>query len=167
MEFINVNMDDHIQTSKSHVDEEDGLFWVNKSQATRPTIFENSSLTKETSSIRISKDNVLVLAAATPVGHLENSSSECSIFDYQQTLEHSSQNDHQDLINSTKSSMQKLMPSTHVAKNHPLNAIIGDVRSGITTRKKKQRCYVKMVANVCYTSTMELATITDALTDDH
>lgn len=62
--------------------------------------------------------------------------------------------------------MQNLMSSTHVAKNHPPNAIIGDARSDITTQKKEQSDYAKMVANVCFTSTMEPTTVTDALKDD-
>ncbi|KAA0033118.1 putative mitochondrial protein [Cucumis melo var. makuwa] len=40
-----------------------------------------------------------------------------------------------------------LMPSSHIAKNHPPSAIIGDVRSDITTWKKEQRDYSKMVTN--------------------
>ncbi|TYK02444.1 gag-pol polyprotein [Cucumis melo var. makuwa] len=38
---------------------------------------------------------------------------------------------------------------------------------GITTRMKERRDYAKMVANVCYTSTMEPTNVTAALTDEH
>lgn len=61
--------------------------------------------------------------------------------------------------------MQNLMPSSHIAKNHPLSAIIGDVRSDITTWKKERRDYSKMVTNVCYTSSTEPNTVTDVLKD--
>ncbi|TYK05238.1 F5J5.1 [Cucumis melo var. makuwa] len=39
--------------------------------------------------------------------------------------------------------------------------------SGVTTRKKERRDYAKMVANVCYTSTMEPTIVTATLTDEH
>ncbi|KAA0050418.1 putative gag-pol polyprotein [Cucumis melo var. makuwa] len=44
------------------------------------------------------------------------------------------------------SDASKMLPPTHIAKNHPFNSIIGDVRSGITTRKERKH-YAKMVAN--------------------
>ncbi|KAA0049580.1 putative copia-type pol polyprotein [Cucumis melo var. makuwa] len=59
------------------------------------------------------------------------------------------------------------MPPTHIAKNHPSSSIIGDVHSGIITRKKERRDYAKMVVNVCYKSTLEPTTVTAALTDKH
>ncbi|KAA0043140.1 F5J5.1 [Cucumis melo var. makuwa] len=59
------------------------------------------------------------------------------------------------------------MPPIHIAKNHPSSSIIGDVHSGITTRKKERIDYAKMVANVCYTSTLEPRNVTVALTDEH
>ncbi|TYK06512.1 putative copia-type pol polyprotein [Cucumis melo var. makuwa] len=72
-----------------------------------------------------------------------------------------------DITETAESSMQKLMPPTHISKNHPSNSIFGDVQSGVATRKKKRRDYAKMVANVCYTSTMEPTTIIAALTNEH
>ncbi|KAA0059761.1 putative mitochondrial protein [Cucumis melo var. makuwa] len=69
--------------------------------------------------------------------------------------------------NSTDSPKHKLMPLTHIAKHHPSSFIIGDVYSGIITRKKERRDYAKMVANVCYTSSLEPTTVTVALTDEH
>lgn len=59
------------------------------------------------------------------------------------------------------------MPPTPITKNHPSSSIIGDVQSGITTRKKERRDYTKMVANVCYTSTMEPTTVTAELIDEN
>ena len=55
----------------------------------------------------------------------------------------------------------------HIAKNHPSSSIIGDVHSGIITRKKKRKDYAKMVANVCYTSSLESITVSVAVTDEH
>ncbi|KAA0054113.1 gag-pol polyprotein [Cucumis melo var. makuwa] len=127
MESINVIVDDHSKMSNSSFDEEDGLFWVRKSQNTKPSVLAYSSLIEDSSSYRPSEDSVTIPTVITLADHLEISSSECSIFDYQQTTEHSSQNDNTDVTNSTESSMQKLVPSTHIAKNHPSNAIIGDV----------------------------------------
>ncbi|KAA0066271.1 gag-pol polyprotein [Cucumis melo var. makuwa] len=54
-----------------------------------------------------------------------------------------------------------------IAKNHPSSFIIGDVHNGIITRKKEKRDYAKMVANACYTATLEPTTVTVALIDEH
>ncbi|TYK27414.1 flocculation protein FLO11-like [Cucumis melo var. makuwa] len=78
--------------------------------------------------------------------------SEGSVSVLQQTNECSTK-----LIDTASSSIHKIMLPTHVVKNHPPSSIIGDVHSGI---------YAKVVANVCYTSTMEPTTITTALTDE-
>ncbi|KAA0038150.1 putative mitochondrial protein [Cucumis melo var. makuwa] len=61
----------------------------------------------------------------------------------------------------------KDVASNTYSQNHPSSSIIGDVRSGITTRKKERKDYANMVANVCYTSTMKLMTVVAALTDEH
>ncbi|KAA0058506.1 flocculation protein FLO11-like [Cucumis melo var. makuwa] len=67
----------------------------------------------------------------------------------------------------TDSSKCDLIPPTHIAKNHPSSFIIGDVHSGIITRKKERKDYAKMVANVCYTSLLEPTTVSATLFDEH
>ena len=97
--------------------------------------------------------------ASTSVNLFETCGSGASVTTCQQALERTA--------NSPDSPKQKIMSPTHIAKNHPSSSIIGDVHSGITTRKKERRNYAKMVANVCYTSTLEPTTVTVALTDEH
>ena len=47
------------------------------------------------------------------------------------------------------------VPSPHVQKNHPSSFIIGDPSAGITARKKDKIDYSKLIANICYTSSIE------------
>ncbi|KAA0045100.1 putative gag-pol polyprotein [Cucumis melo var. makuwa] len=102
---------------------------------------------------------------STSVDHFDISVNEASVSVGQQTNEYSVKLP--DIADTAGSSMQKILPSTHIAKNHPFSSIICDVHSGITTRKKERKDYAKMVANACYTSTMEPTTVTAALTDEH
>ncbi|KAA0068135.1 gag-pol polyprotein [Cucumis melo var. makuwa] len=73
MKSINVIVDDHNHTTKCLLDEEDGLLWVDQSQATRPTVSEDSSLTEENSYTQTSNDNIFVLVTVSPVDNLETS----------------------------------------------------------------------------------------------
>ncbi|KAA0033149.1 gag-pol polyprotein [Cucumis melo var. makuwa] len=52
-------------------------------------------------------------------------------------------------------------------KSADADFIIGDVHSGIIIRKKERKDYAKMVANVCYTSSLESITVSVAVTDEH
>ncbi|TYK01094.1 gag-pol polyprotein [Cucumis melo var. makuwa] len=47
------------------------------------------------------------------------------------------------------------IPSAYVRKNHPSSLIIGDPSAEITTRKKDKVDYLKMIADLCYTSAIE------------
>ncbi|KAA0056418.1 gag-pol polyprotein [Cucumis melo var. makuwa] len=60
-----------------------------------------------------------------------------------------------------------LVPSTHVKKNHPSSSIIGDPSAGITTRRKEKVDYTKMIADLCYVSTMQPTSIENALKDEY
>lgn len=65
-----------------------------------------------------------------------------------------------DELNNSESTHETIVPQlgppSHVTKNHPPSYIIGDVQSGVTTRKKDRIDYAKLIANVCYTSSIEL-----------
>ncbi|TYK15998.1 putative mitochondrial protein [Cucumis melo var. makuwa] len=61
----------------------------------------------------------------------------------------------------------KLIPSAHVKKNHPTSSIIGDPSAMMQTRRKEKIDYIKMVANLCYTSTIEPSTVDSALKDEY
>ncbi|KAA0065371.1 putative mitochondrial protein [Cucumis melo var. makuwa] len=61
----------------------------------------------------------------------------------------------------------ELIPSAHVKKNHPASSIIGDPSAGMHTRKKEKIDYMKMVADLCYTSTIEPFTIDSTLKDEY
>ena len=47
------------------------------------------------------------------------------------------------------------MPSACIKKNHSSTSIIGDIGCEITIRKKNKPDYAKMIANVCFTFTVE------------
>ncbi|KAG9457652.1 hypothetical protein H6P81_002160 [Aristolochia fimbriata] len=55
-------------------------------------------------------------------------------------------------------------PSTRVQKNHPLDAVIGNINESMKTRGKRQ--YSEMVRFVCYTSAVEPRKVEDALRDE-
>ncbi|KAA0036710.1 putative mitochondrial protein [Cucumis melo var. makuwa] len=64
--------------------------------------------------------------------------------------------------NSSKSSQKEVIsneggnvPSSYVQKNHPSSSIIGDPSFGIITKKKDKIDYAKLIANICYTSSIE------------
>ncbi|KAL4035346.1 hypothetical protein IC575_004030 [Cucumis melo] len=62
----------------------------------------------------------------------------------------------------------KLIPSAHVKKNHPASSIIGDPSAGMQTRRKDKIDYLKMVADLCYISTIEHSTVDhSALKDEY
>ncbi|KAG9439560.1 hypothetical protein H6P81_019725 [Aristolochia fimbriata] len=56
-------------------------------------------------------------------------------------------------------------PSIRVQKNHPADAIIGDINEGMKTRGKKKN-YGDMVRFVCYTSLVEPRKVEEALKDE-
>ncbi|KAG9458830.1 hypothetical protein H6P81_003338 [Aristolochia fimbriata] len=56
-------------------------------------------------------------------------------------------------------------PSTRVQKNHPLDAVIGNINESMKTRGKRQN-YSEMVRFVCYTSAVEPRKVEDALRDE-
>ncbi|KAA0056015.1 putative mitochondrial protein [Cucumis melo var. makuwa] len=66
----------------------------------------------------------------------------------------------------TDTSVRSFSPSAHVKKNHSVISFIGDISSGIITRKNNRPDYVKMIANVCLTSTSGLTSVTKALKDE-
>ena len=55
--------------------------------------------------------------------------------------------------------------SSHVQKNRPSSFIIGDPNA-ITTRKKDNIYYAKLIVNICYTSSIEPTSINEALKDE-
>ncbi|TYK30592.1 putative mitochondrial protein [Cucumis melo var. makuwa] len=59
------------------------------------------------------------------------------------------------------------IPSSHVRKNHPSSLIIGDPSVGITTRKKDKVDYLKMIIDICYTSTIQPTSVDAALKDEY
>ncbi|TYJ97127.1 putative mitochondrial protein [Cucumis melo var. makuwa] len=61
----------------------------------------------------------------------------------------------------------ELILSAHVKKNHPESSIIGDPSAGMQTRRKDKIDYLKMVADLCYISTIEPSTIGSALKDEY
>ncbi|TYK11800.1 gag-pol polyprotein [Cucumis melo var. makuwa] len=61
----------------------------------------------------------------------------------------------------------ELVSSAHMRKNHPPSSIIGDPSAAITTRKKEKVDYSKMIADLCYTSTIEPSTVIVALKDEY
>ena len=66
------------------------------------------------------------------------------------------------LKGSNMADISEIIPSLHVHKYHPSSSIIEDP-SGITTRKKDKIDYVKMIANICYTSSIEPTSVNEAL----
>ncbi|KAA0051235.1 exosome complex component RRP45A-like isoform X1 [Cucumis melo var. makuwa] len=70
--------------------------------------------------------------------------------------------------NNTTSSLgsKSFAPSSHMAKDHSFSSIIGDISSGMTTRRKERHNYAKMIANVCYTSQVEPTFVDEALNDE-
>ncbi|KAA0033543.1 gag-pol polyprotein [Cucumis melo var. makuwa] len=65
------------------------------------------------------------------------------------------------------SKKSKLILSAHVKKNHPASSIIGDPSAGMQTRRKEKIDYTKMVADLCYTSTIEPSTVDSALKNEY
>ncbi|KAL4030903.1 hypothetical protein IC575_009157 [Cucumis melo] len=61
----------------------------------------------------------------------------------------------------------ELIPSAHVKRNHPASSIIGDPLAGMQTRRKENIDYMKMVADLCYTSTIEPSTVDSAMKDGY
>ncbi|KAA0056180.1 putative mitochondrial protein [Cucumis melo var. makuwa] len=61
----------------------------------------------------------------------------------------------------------ELIPSGHVKKNHPVSSIIGDPSGGMQTRRKDKIDYLKMVADLCYISTIEPSTVDSTLKDEY
>ncbi|KAA0040866.1 putative mitochondrial protein [Cucumis melo var. makuwa] len=61
----------------------------------------------------------------------------------------------------------ELIPSAHVKKNHPASSIIGDSSAGMQTKRKEKIDYMNMVADLCYTSTIEPSTVDSALKDEY
>ena len=52
-------------------------------------------------------------------------------------------------------------------KNNSSSLIIGDPSVGIITRRKDKVDYLKMIANLCYTSTIEPTSVEVALKDEY
>ncbi|KAL4030824.1 hypothetical protein IC575_009076 [Cucumis melo] len=61
----------------------------------------------------------------------------------------------------------ELIPSAHVKKNHPASSIIGDPSAGMQTKRKEKIDYMKMVVDLCYTSTIEPSTVDSAFKDEY
>ncbi|KAA0067027.1 putative mitochondrial protein [Cucumis melo var. makuwa] len=60
-----------------------------------------------------------------------------------------------------------LVSSAHVKKNHPPSSIIGDPSAGITTSRKEKLDYTKMIADLCYVSSIEPTSVESALKDEY
>ncbi|KAA0062325.1 gag-proteinase polyprotein [Cucumis melo var. makuwa] len=84
----------------------------------------------------VKHNKMSIPTASTSVNLFETCGSGASVTTCQEALERTA--------NSPDSPKQKIMSPTHIAKNHPSSSIIGDVHSGITTRKKERRNYAKM-----------------------
>ena len=50
--------------------------------------------------------------------------------------------------------------------NHTVNSVIGDINSGISTRKKNRPEYAKLMANVCFAYTIEPTNVTEVVKDE-
>ena len=96
---------------------------------------------------------------STSAIHTDTPESEVSVSASQHTPERTA--------GASDSSKCDFIPPTHIAKNHPSSFIIRDIHSGIITRKKERKDYVKMVANVCYTSSLEPTMVSAVLSDEH
>ena len=57
-------------------------------------------------------------------------------------------------------------PPVHVTKNHSPSCIIGDVQSGVTTKKKDRIDYAKLIVNLCYASSIEPGSVLEALRNE-
>ncbi|KAA0026167.1 putative mitochondrial protein [Cucumis melo var. makuwa] len=61
----------------------------------------------------------------------------------------------------------EFVPSAYVKKNHPSSSIIGDPSAGIITREKEKVDYLKMIADLCYTSTIKPSSVDISLKDEY
>ncbi|KAA0035847.1 putative mitochondrial protein [Cucumis melo var. makuwa] len=57
-------------------------------------------------------------------------------------------------------------PSSHIQKNHSSSSTINDPCASITTRKKDKIDYAKLIANICYTSSIEPTSVNEALREE-
>lgn len=71
-----------------------------------------------------------------------------------------------DISSTNLSDIHVITPSTHVLNDHLSSSIIGEISSGITTRKKEHCDYAKIIANIGFTSQIKPASVTEALKDD-
>ena len=60
----------------------------------------------------------------------------------------------------------EIISSSLVQKNHPTSSIIGDHWARITTRKKDNIDYAKMIANIYYISAIKPTKVNEALKDE-
>ena len=165
-ESINVIVDNHGNTSKRSLDEGDGLVQVPNSRQIATIGFDCSSLIEENNDFpsHSNVDSVVTPVEAPSVARFEAYNSEAS--DSQKTTECSTK--WPDIANTAGSSIQKLGPPTHIYSQKPSVQFDNHRCSQwYYHSKKERRDYVKMVANVCYTSTMEPTTVAVALTDEH
>ncbi|KAA0041516.1 gag-pol polyprotein [Cucumis melo var. makuwa] len=161
MESINVIIDDLGKEPNRNLDDEDEVFWNSLSPKPAEGELESTAPTNETTYLpsHLGSSRSDMSTPSTSAIHTDTHESEASVSASQHTPERTT--------GATDSSKCDLIPSTHIAKNHPSSFIIGDIHSGIITRKKERKDYAKMVANVCYTSSLEPTTISAALSDEH
>ncbi|KAL4032373.1 hypothetical protein IC575_005445 [Cucumis melo] len=161
MESINVIIDDLGKEPNRNLDDEDEVFWNSLSPKPVEGELESTAPTNETTYLpsHLGSSRSDMSTPSTSAIQTDTHESEASISASQHTLERTT--------GATDSLKCDLIPPTHIAKNHPSSFIIGDIHSGIITRKKERKDYAKMVANVCYTSSLEPTTVSAALSDKH
>ncbi|KAA0047401.1 Receptor-like protein 12 [Cucumis melo var. makuwa] len=161
MESINVIIDDLGTEPDRNLDYEDEVFWNSLSHKPAEGELDSTARTNETthlpSHLGLSRSDMST--PSTSAIHTDTRESEALVSASQHSLEQTT--------GATDSSKCNLLPPTHIAKNHPSSFIIGDIHSGIITQKKQRKDYAKMVANVCYTSSLEPTTVFAALFDEH
>ncbi|KAA0048721.1 gag-pol polyprotein [Cucumis melo var. makuwa] len=161
IESINVIIDDLGKEPNRNLDDEDEVFWNSLSHKTAEGESESTTPTNETTYLpsHFDSNKIDMSTPSTSTNHSNTYESEAAVSASQHTPERTA--------GATDSPKNDLIPPMHIAKNHPFSFIIGDVHSGIITQKKERKDYAKMVANVCYTFSLEPTTISAVLTDEH
>ncbi|KAG9453127.1 hypothetical protein H6P81_006031 [Aristolochia fimbriata] len=135
-------------------DQNEGLQMLNDEQVRVPFIQKEGTISTVTSTL-IQKEGTVSTVTDTPEVTLEELSVEKSPEDIGESYME---------IQESVAAKEKA-PSIRVQKNHPADAIIGNVNEGMKTRGKKKN-YGDMVKFVCYTSLVEPRKVEEALKDE-
>ncbi|KAL0560690.1 hypothetical protein IC582_001101 [Cucumis melo] len=161
IESINVIIDDLGKEPNKNLDDEDEVFWNSLSHKTAEGESESTAPTNGKTYLpsHFDSNKIDMSTPSTSANHSNTYESEAAVSASQHTPERTA--------GATDSPKHDPIPPMHIAKNHPSSFIIGDVHSGIITQKKERKDYAKMVANVCYTFSLEPTTVSAVLTDEH